>query len=72
VTTCLLEQLRLRRPEQLDDLLDWSPGTCARLARRGRLPHYRLPGGEIRLNVDEVLEMVRRVPVTAISKQSTG
>jgi hypothetical protein len=50
-------------PEQIDCRLDWPLGTTARLARRGRLPHYILPDGSIRLCEDEVSALVRRVPL---------
>ena len=34
----------------------------ARLARRGELPHYRLPDGAIRLRWAEVAPLVRQIP----------
>lgn len=52
----------LEYPEQIDGCLDWAPGTALRLARRGKLPHYVLPDGSIRLNRGEVESLIRYVP----------
>jgi hypothetical protein len=49
-------------PEQIDRNLNWPLGTTSRLARRGRLPHYVLPDGSIRLRWQEIEALVRRVP----------
>jgi hypothetical protein len=48
-------------PEQIDQRLNWPSGTAARMARRGLLPHYRLPDGAIRFRLDEIAPLVRRV-----------
>jgi hypothetical protein len=48
-------------PEQIDTRLNWPLGTAARLARRERLPHYRLPDGAIRFCLEEVVALVRHV-----------
>ncbi len=50
-------------PEQIDRLLNWPLGTASRLARRGKLPHFRLPDGSIRFDRVEVEAMVVHVPV---------
>ena len=50
-------------PEQIDRFLNWSLGTAARMARRRRLPHYRLPDGSIRFRKDEVEALVERIPL---------
>ncbi len=50
-------------PGQVDDLFGWPPGTAARLARRKRLPHYRLPDDSIRFDPAEVESTVRHVPL---------
>lgn len=52
----------LEYPETIDKLFGWHPGTAARMARRRRLPHYRLPDDSIRLCLEEVTALVRRVP----------
>jgi hypothetical protein len=49
-------------PEQIDQRLNWPLGTSARLARRGKLPHYLLPDGSIRFDWKEVVALVRHVP----------
>jgi hypothetical protein len=49
-------------PEEIDRLLNWPLGTAARLVRRGKLPHYILPDGSIRLRWEEVEPLVHRVP----------
>jgi hypothetical protein len=49
-------------PEDIDGRLNWPLGTASRLARRGRLPHYRLPDGSIRLRWSEIKPLVQRVP----------
>jgi hypothetical protein len=48
-------------PEQIDKRLNWPLGTAARLARKERLPHYRLPDGAIRFNLEEVVALVRHI-----------
>lgn len=47
-------------PEQVDRHLNWPLGTAARLARRGRLPHYVLPDGAIRMRLEEITRLVRK------------
>ena len=51
-------------PDDIDARLNWPPGRTSRLARRGRLPHYVLPDGSIRLRWDEITPLVRHNPVT--------
>jgi hypothetical protein len=51
-------------PEEIDRHLNWPLGTAARLARRLRLPHYRLPDGSVRFRWDEVKALVRQVPLS--------
>lgn len=50
-------------PEDVDARLNWPAGRTARLARRGKLPHYVLPDGSIRLSWGEIAPLVRRVVV---------
>ena len=50
------------RPEVVDRHYAWSPGKALRLARRGLLPHHRLPDGSIRFRLDEVAAVVVAVP----------
>jgi hypothetical protein len=49
-------------PEEIDERLNWHPGTARQLARRRKLPHRRLPNGEIRFVWSEVEPLVVRVP----------
>lgn len=53
-------------PDEIDARLNWPPGRTARLARRRKLPHYRLPDGSVRLRWAEVEPLVRQVtpPIT--------
>jgi hypothetical protein len=50
-------------PEEIDRHLNWPLGTASRLARRRRLPHYRLPDGSIRLRLEEVEALIEPVSV---------
>ncbi len=43
---------------EIDRLLSWPPGRAERLARRNKLPHYKLPGGEIRFKREEILSLI--------------
>ena len=45
-------------PEQIDGILNWPLGTSARLARRGKLPHYRLPDGSLRFDRAEIEQLI--------------
>ncbi len=48
-------------PDDIDSRLNWPPGRTSRLARAGKLPHFILPDGSIRLNWDEIAPLVRHV-----------
>ena len=50
-------------PEQIDRILNWPLGTATRLARRGKLPHFRLPDGSFRFDQAEVEALVVHVDV---------
>jgi hypothetical protein len=56
-------------PDDIDTRLNWPAGTAKRLARRGRLPHIRLPDGSIRFEWSEIEPLIQRVP---IREQQTG
>ena len=56
-------------PEQIDNLLNWPLGTAARLARRGKLPHYRLPDGSIRFDRDEIAALIVHVAADAVTER---
>ncbi len=59
-------------PEDIDSRLNWPPGRALRLARRGRLPHYILPDGTIRLRWDEVAPLVLHVTATPATGTEGG
>lgn len=42
----------------IDRLLNWPSGRAERLARRNKLPHYKLPDGEIRFKRDEIFSLI--------------
>ena len=43
----------------VDRLLTWPAGRAERLARRKKLPHYRLPDGAVRFRLAEILPLVK-------------
>jgi hypothetical protein len=54
-----MDDLALLRPSEVDRLLRYPRGRSARLARRGVLPHVKLPDGEIRFHESQIAELVR-------------
>lgn len=44
---------------EIDRLVNWTLGRAERLARRNKLPHYRLPDGAIRFKSEEILSLVK-------------
>ena len=48
-------------PDDIDSRLNWPPGRTSRLVRTGKLPHYILPDGSIRLSWDEIVPLVRHI-----------
>ena len=52
-------------PDDIDSRLNWPPGRTSRLARTGKLPHYVLPDGSIRLRWDEIAPLVLHVPTAS-------
>lgn len=49
-------------PEDIDRRLTWPLGRAERLARRGRLPHIRLPDGSLRFEWEVIEALVQRIP----------
>ncbi len=47
----------------IDHRLKWSLGHAESLAKRGKLPHYKLPDGSIRFRWVEIEALIHRVPV---------
>lgn len=58
--------MTLVTPEEIDVAFAWPIGKAERLARRGLLPHYRLPDGvqTIRFDRAEVDALIRHIPPT--------
>lgn len=46
----------------VDKALGWSLGKADRLAKRGKLPHIKLPDGSIRFDWREIEPLLVRVP----------
>lgn len=53
----------LLQSADIDRRLAWPIGRAERLARRGQLPHVRLPDGAIRFHWREIARLIDRVPV---------
>lgn len=51
----------LLHPDDIDSRLNWPPGRTSRLARKGKLPHYILPDGSIRLCWAEISPLVTHI-----------
>lgn len=58
-------------PDDIDSRLNWPPGRTSRLVRIGKLPHYVLPDGSIRLSWDDIAPLVQHV-TTAAPPPATG
>jgi predicted site-specific integrase-resolvase len=48
----------LLTPTEVDELLRFNPGRSLRLARSGKLPHIKLPGGDIRFLESEIEKLL--------------
>jgi len=48
-------------PDDIDSRLNWPTGRTSRFARSGKLPHYVLPDGSIRLRWVEIAPLVQHV-----------
>ena len=59
-------------PDEIDLRLNWPPGRTSRLARTGKLPHYILPDGSIRLRWDEIELLVQHVPTAPTKAKEAG
>lgn len=47
---------------EVDTRLSWAIGRAERLARRGKLPHIRLPDGSVRFLWADIRALIKRVP----------
>jgi predicted site-specific integrase-resolvase len=45
-------------PIEVDRILRYKPGKAERLAKRGKLPHVRLPDGTIRFRESDVEQLL--------------
>jgi hypothetical protein len=59
-------------PDDIDSRLNWPPGRTSRLARTGKLPHYVLPDGSIRLRWEEIAPLVQHVPTDPDTTEAKG
>lgn len=59
-------------PDDIDSRLNWPPGRTSRLARTGKLPHYVLPDGSIRLRWEEIAPLVQHVLKPPESNKAKG
>ena len=65
--------IHLLQSADVDRRLAWPIGRAERLARRGRLPHVRLPDGSIRFRWREIARMIEYVgTTTAEDRQEVG
>ena len=56
---------------ELDLQMRWPAGTSERLAKRARLPHFKLPNGEIRFDLNEIKKLIQHVTPTGAPVVST-
>jgi hypothetical protein len=57
--------------EEVDARLGYWPGTARRMARRGELPCYVLPGDELRFKWPEIEGMIQYRPAVARAGEVT-
>jgi hypothetical protein len=55
--------MNLLYPDDIDLRLNWPAGTAQRLAKRERLPHVVLPNGDVRFVWEEIVPLIRHVPM---------
>ena len=64
---------KLLMPSQLDEWLRYPHGRAARLARAGKIPHIKLPDGQIRFDAAAIETWLREcVGELATSEESTS
>lgn len=59
-------------PDDIDTRLNWPAGRTSRLTRNGKLPHYVLPDGSIRLRWEEIASLLQHVPALPDSGNGKG
>jgi hypothetical protein len=55
---------------EIDAHLQWPLGRSERLARNGKLPHFKLPDGSIRFDLAEVSALIRHVACPSSLKRN--
>ena len=53
-----MENKKLLTGYEVDSILRYAQGRAERLARRGKLPHVLLPGGDIRFRADDIENLI--------------
>jgi hypothetical protein len=59
-------------PEDIDSRLNWPPGRTSRLIRTGKLPHYILPDGAIRLRWEEIAPLIQHIATSLETTKVKG
>lgn len=54
----MLGMQRLVLPRELDLILRYPKGRCLKLAKAGKLPHIKLPDGEIRFDLNQIDQII--------------
>jgi hypothetical protein len=49
-------------PDEVETILRLEDGTAERLARRGQLPHFVLPGGAVRFDLVPIGKLIEQGP----------
>lgn len=49
-------------PDEVDARLGWPAGQAQKLARKKKLPHYKLPDGSLMFSWQEVAALIEHVP----------
>lgn len=63
----------LLRGYEIDQMLRWPSGRADRLARKGKLPHVKLPDGEIRFEKEKIESMIESVePKNPVGEDDAG
>ena len=57
---------------QVDSFFKWPLGTAERLARRGKLPYFLLPNGELRFDLVEIQKLTQYIPATCDGLPGSG
>ena len=64
--------IELLYPDDVDTRSNWPPGRASRLCRAGKLPHYILPDGSIRLRWEEIVPLIQHIDAVPITTEAKG